>query len=250
MTTKPNFPTNTARHLIEIVQNVPLIGYLSGNLGREINEAIKKDYAGIHALQIGNYSKGIVKGSNSFYAVAVQKRLPEGVRVAAQADLEKAIKEGILDLSGTYEDTGLVLRTEGKPNSYLADNLMTQVKARLGKKAKMPVMIPLYGLELARDSSSPYGLVFKLGDEAEIITALILNKGNGNFSSRNINVETGLPKRLGNGDRIFYTRQEGLSRLYLTGGLLLDSGGNDLANSYDDGRVVLVKETIRGGVLK
>lgn len=248
MTNKPNFPTNTARHLIEIIKNVPLIGYLSGNLGREINEAIKKDYAGIHALQIGNYSKGIVKGSNSFYAVAVQKRLPEGVRVAAQADLEKAIKGGILNLNGTYEDTGLVLRTEGNPNSYLADNLMTQVKARLGKKAKMPVMIPLYGLELARDSSSPYGLVFKLGDEAEIITALILNKGNGNFSSRNINAETGLPKRLGrlgNGDRIFYTRQGGLSRLYFNGGLLLDSGGNDLANSYNDGRVVLVKEAAK-----
>ena len=238
--TNNSLPVNKAKPLVEVPQNVPLIGSLGGEQGKEINDAIKKDFAGISALQVGNYSEGIVKASNPFYAVAVQKRLQEGVRVASQADLEKALKWGVLDLRGTYEDTGLVLRTEGEPNSYLASNLMIQAKARLDKKVKMPVMIPLYGLELAKDQNSPYGLSFKLGDNAEIISAPILNKGDGNFSSRNINAETGLPKKLGNGDRTLYTRQGGLSWLCLFRDLDLYSNDENLADSNGDGRVVLV----------
>ena len=234
------FPVNEVRCLMDIPKIIPLIGFLGGEAGKEIAKSIRMDYKDIPALQIGKYSNGVVMGSNPFWVSAVQDKLPSGIRVASQADLEKALKWGVLDLRGTYEDTGLVLRTEGEPNSYLASNLMIQAKARLDKKVKMPVMIPLYGLELAKDQNSPYGLSFKLGDNAEIISAPILNKGDGNFSSRNINAETGLPKKLGNGDRTLYTRQGGLSRLCLYWDLNLVSGDVYLADSYDDGRVVLV----------
>lgn len=234
------FPVNKAVPLIEIPKDIPQIGYFGGDAGKEIDKAIKQDYKDISALQIGNYSDNIIKGSSPFYVVAVQSRLPQGVRVASQSDLEKAMKLGVLDLRGTYEDTGLVLRTEENPNSYLAGNLMAQIKARLGKKAKMPVMIPLYGLELTRDQNSHYGLSFKLGDNAEIIYAPILNQTSGNFSSGNINPQTGLPKKLGNGNKTFYTKNSGLSGLYLSRYLNLYSNLEDLAYSDDDGRVVLV----------
>ncbi|MFI5241356.1 MAG: hypothetical protein ACHQUA_02880 [Microgenomates group bacterium] len=235
---KSTFPVSEAKPLIEIPSYIPQIGFLGGEQGREINDSIQRDYKGVKALQIGNYKDGIVKGSNPFYAIAVQSRLPSGVSIASQSDLETAMRIGSMDFSETYEDTGLVLRTDKEPNSYLASNLMKQVKARGSKK--MPVMIPLRGLELEADSNSPHGLAFKLGENSELIYAPILNNTNGNFSSQDVDEKTGLPSNLSGGNRTLYTRSDGLSGLYLYRFLGLDSDYGDLAGSGDSGRVVLV----------
>lgn len=241
------FPVNQARPLIEIPKDIPQIGFFGGKQGKEINDSIRKDYRDISALQIADYSKNIVRGSNPFYAVAVQSKLPFGVRVAGQGDLETAMRIGALDLSGTYEDTGLVLRTGGNPNSYLAGNLMKQVNDRLGKKAKMPVVVPLYGLELVKDQDSPHGLAFKLKENAEITYAPILNQSsNSNFGSEDVDPKTGLPTKVGKGKRILYVRDSGLSRLYLYRYLYLNSNNDYLADSNANGRVVLVS-TAEGG---
>jgi hypothetical protein len=235
------FPVNEAISLITIPKDIPQIGFFGGEQGREINKSIQKDYNNFNILQVGNYSEGVIKGSNPFYIIAVQSKLPSGVRVAKQADLETAMGIGALDLSGTYEDTGLVLRTDGNPNSYLAGNLMKQVKERLGKGTKMPVMIPFYGMELVKDQDSPRGLAFKLKDDAEINYAPILNKSNGsNFNSEDIDAKTGLPTKVGKGNRTLWTIDSGLSRLYLDWDLYLNSSDVGLANSYVSGRVVLV----------
>ncbi len=235
------FPVNEARSLITIPKDIPQIGFFGGEQGREINKSIQRDYNNFSVLQIGNYSEGIIKGSNPFYAIAVQSRLPFGVRVAKQADLETSMRNSTLDLSGTYEDTGLVLRTDGTPNSYLAGNLMKQVKERLGKGIKMPVMIPLYGLEFVKDQDSPHGLAFKLKDDTEINYAPILNKSNdSDFNSEDIDAKTGLPIKVGKGNRTLWTRDSSLSRLYLYVNLNLGSSDDYLAVSNDDGRVVLV----------
>jgi len=139
------------------------------------------------------------------------------------------------------------LRTNGDPNSYLAGNLMKQVKERIGKLGKMPVMIPLYGIGIVKDQDSPHGLAFKLKDDAEINYAPILNKSNNsNFNSEDIDIKTGLPKKIGKGNRTLWTRDSGLSRLFLFRNLDLDSDDGDLTNSGDSGRVVLVS-TAEGG---
>lgn len=234
------FPVNQARPLIEIPKDIPQIGYLGGEEGREINNSIRKDYKDFSVLQVGEYSDNLVKGSNSFYVVAVQSRLQNGIRVASQSDLERAIRMRALDLSRTYEDTSLVLRTEGNPNSYLAGNLMKQVKDRFGKKVKMPVMLPLYGFDIVKDQNSPYGLVFKLKENAEIHYAPILNKSN-NSNFKDIDSKTGLPTKVGEGNRTLWTRDSGLSGLYLSRGLDLYSSNDILAGSNDYGRVVLLK---------
>lgn len=238
------FPVNEARLLIENPKDIPQIGFLGGEEGKEINDSIKADYKDFKALQVGSYSGDVVRGSNPFYAVAVQSEIPLGVRVATQADLEKALKTG-MDLSGTYEDTGLVLRSGDNPNKYLARNLIAQVKGRLGKKAKMPVMIPLYGMELVKDQDSPHGLAFKLKEDAEIVYSPILNK-QGNFNSEDVDEKTGLPKRTGEGNRTLYTTNSGLSGLCLGDGLGLGSVSVDLTDSGGSGRVVLVS-TAEGG---
>lgn len=235
-----NFPIYEAKPLIELPSTIPQIGYFGTEQAKEIDDSIKRDYKGINALQIGEYFDNIVKGSNPFYVVAVQDRLPSGIRVATQGDLERAMREGRMNFKGTYENTGLVLRTDGDPNEYLARDLMLQVKAR-NKKQKMPVMIPLYGLTLVKDQNSlPYGLRFKLKEDAEIIDALILNQGTGNFSSDDINEKIGLPTKLGRGDRTLSTTNSGLSRLYLNWDLNLNSSNDNLAFSGGSGRVVLV----------
>lgn len=241
------FPVDEAKPLIAIPKDIPQIGFLGGEQGKEIDASIKKDYKDFSVMRVGNYSDGKIKGSNPFYTVGVQSKLPFGVRVSTQSDLEDAMRIGALDLSGTYEDTGLVLRTDGNPNSYLAGNLMKQVKERLGKKAKMPVMIPLYEIGLVKDQDSPYGLAFKLKEDAEINYAPILNKPTGsNFSSGDIDAKTGIPTKVGKGNRTLWTRDSGLSRLFLGRSLDLYSGNGDLADSGDDGRVVLVS-TAEGG---
>jgi len=94
------------------------------------------------------------------------------------------------------------------------------------------------------DKASPHGLSFNVREDAEIIHAPILDAETGKFSSGDVDNKTGLPMKLGDGDRTFYTRQNGLSRLDLGWYLDLGSvwgGGDDLSDSYGDGRVVVVR---------
>ena len=101
-------------------------------------------------------------------------------------------------------------------------------------------MIPLAGLDIENDSASPYGLAFKLRENAELIEAPILNKP-GRFTSADIDPATGLPRTTGKeGDRTLYTRDSGLLRLYLGGYLGLNSDCDGLASSGGDGQVVVV----------
>ncbi len=233
---KSTFPVNKANPL-KIPLDIPIIGFLGGEGGKEINNSIKKDYPDNKVLHMGNYFDNLVKNSNPFYAVAVQSRLPSGVNLSTQANLETAMRIGSMDFKGTYEDTGLVLRNGGNPNIYLADYLMKQIKER-GKK-RMPVMIPLKGLKLEKDSNSSYGLAFKLKDDAELISAPILNR-DGKFNSEDIDEKTGLPKKFSSlGNRFLYTSDLGLSRLLLDWDLDLDSDWVNLADSDSYGRVVL-----------
>ena len=242
------FPVSEAKPLIKIPDEIPQIGFLGGDAGSEINDSIREDYKDFNALKIGKYSDKIVRGSNPFYAVAVQSRLPAGVRVASPGDLERAMKIGVYDFGGTYEDTGLILRSRDDPNSYLAENLMAQVQNRLGKEAKIsgPILIPLYELDLVKDGDSPHGLAFKLKEDAELTSAPILAGKNHGKRFSETDESTGLPKSLGDGLRTLYTRDSGLSRLYLDRNLYLYSDDDNLAYSNDDGRVVLVS-TAEGG---
>ena len=236
---KSKFPVKLANAFVEIPVETPLIGFLGGEYGNEINNSIKKDYKNFPALQRADYKEDLIKGSNLFYVVAVQEKLPSNMRVASQGDVERALKWQSLDLKEIYVDSSLVLRTERDPNSYLAKDLINQIKKR-DPKAKMPVMIPLFGLGLVEDSNSKYGLSFELKEDAKLIYAPILNKESGNFSLEDVNLKTGLPKKLGEGNRRLYTKKDGLSGVYLIGVSGVVSGGDNLQCSGSCGRVVVV----------
>ena len=233
--------------LVDLSAYNPDVGFLGREAGKEIDKEVKGKYKNFPVMGVTSYSAGLIKGSNPFYIVGVNEEFRAQslkLRTATQADLELILKYSRLPLRGTYEDSALVLRSAGEPNSYLARNLYKQVKAR-NTQQMLPVMIPLAGLELAKDSDSEYGLSFTLKENAEIIYAPILNK-NGGFDSESINEKTGLPKRFGDGDRTLAARDSGLSRLYLNGDLDLYSWDDVLAYSYGDGRVVVVDGSAEG----
>ena len=206
---------------------------------QEYGGRVTKDYGNHSSLGILSYNDGVVKGSSPFAVVLANQVLrPEKLRTATQADLERILKVKALSLRGTYEDSGLVLRSEDGTNSYLAGNLAGQLRAR-NPQVQLPVLVNLSDLELVNDLSSNYGLAFKLTDGATPIYAPVLNQS-GNFNSEDIDEKTGLPRQTGQGNRILYTRSNGLSRLYLNRYLDLNSYNDNLAYSSSDGWVVVV----------
>ena len=226
------------------------LSFLVGEFGqavlKEYEGRAKADYCNQKALNVLSYSgeEGIVNGSNPFAAVLVNQIVQPKLHVATQADLERILKSVSLALQGIYEDSGLVLRSEGEPNSYLARNLYTQIKER-NKKQKLPVMVPLAGLDLVQDSDSNYGLAFTLKEDAGIIYAPELRHENNGKKFQEVN-ERGLPVLSEKENRTLYTRDSGLSRLCLLRFLGLFSGLDDLAYSNDDGRVVVVDGSAEG----
>ena len=229
-------------------ETVPMIGFLEGKFGREFlaeyYRRMSDKYENNENLRVLNIQDGLVAGSNPFAVVLANEVLAqENLRTATQADLEKALKLRVLELRGTYEDTGLVLRSEGNPNSYLARDLTKQLRAR-NPEFQYPVLINLTDLELRVDSDSNYGLSFRLKEDARSIYAPVLNSPNDSrFNSSDVDESTGLPKiAVLKGNRTLYTRDSGLSRLYLCRSLNLGSASSLLADSGSDGRVVVVSD--------
>jgi len=240
------------------------INLLRGNLGQTIDEKIHKTYENSGVLSKIRYSHGVVKGSNPYYVAAVNEIVsPEGLRVATPADIERLWKvqesnrKSILNMDKKcfYADTALVLRGEEDYNSYLAKNLLKQIKLREdAKDVKFPMMIPLAGLELSEDRESKHGLSFKLQSNSEIIFDDILNKEDSFFESEDVNETTGLPKRIGSsGSRTLVTVNvfgdyeqicSGLFRMYHNlCNRFIFSAERDLSHSvYRTGRVMLVEE--------
>lgn len=249
--TQTELPEFKGRPLMEVPQDIPRAGFLRRDFGKafleEYQGRVKADYKGNSVLNVLSFREGVVTGSNSFSVVLANKILrQERLRTATQADLEKALKFGVLPLRETYEDTGLLLRSEEEMNylrnTPLAKDLAEQVKKRGIKfDSENPVMIPLKELEL-ENADNYHGLIFRLREDAKIYESPILNKRTGNFSSEDIDEKTGLPTKLGEGNRTLHTRSTGLSRLILGRGSRVDSDDMNLAYSSDDGRIVVVKE--------
>lgn len=238
ITKLPQFEGNP---LIEIPEFISSANFLEGDFGKaflqEYQGRVREDYNDNSALNVLSYDNGVVVGSNPFAVVLANQILrQEGLRTATPADLQKILDSNALDLRGHYEDAALVWRSTDSPNEYLARNL----KEQAGERMVSPTMIHLSVLGLVNDSESPRGLTFKVTDETELIHAPILNKNLGYFNDKDVDRETGLPKKLGKEGRDFYTRQTGLSGLCLHGSLGLVSCWYGLTSSYSDGRVVVI----------
>jgi len=222
----------------------PEVDILQGEFGKYIFEEyqgrLDKDYKNIQALDVISFKDNIVKGSNPFSTILIQKILRDnhkGLNIVSPKDIEEILELETLNLRGTYKDTALVLRSNENPNKYLADNIIKQIKEQKGS-LKYPIMVPLQGLDLVKDQDSEYGLSFKLREDTELISAPELDNKNNNktFSKTN---KKGLPIFSKQGNRTLYTRNSAIARLYLDRDLVLNSGWGDLDSSGVSGRVVI-----------
>jgi len=242
-------PTEREKKQRSVKQKTPFFtgnvnySFLEGDSGKQIlkeyNKRVKADYKDSSALKVLFFSDNVVKGSNPFAFILLNKILTQQkMRIATPADLERALEKEAINLGNTYEDSALVLRSSGEPNGYLASDLINQVKQR--GNLKYPLMIPLAGLDLKYDSNSPHNLSFQLTDFAELIYAPQLKDKN-NRSKFNRGDEKGLPIFDKSGSRILCTAEGGLRRLhrYWNG---LDAFNRALATSGSNGRVTVCAE--------
>jgi hypothetical protein len=237
-------PSERTQPITPVQQSHPLMNnasysFLEGTVGQvileEYNQRVSGDYQGASALNVLSFADNVVKGSNPFAFVLLNKILAQKKkRIATPTDLERALEKEAINLNGTYGDSGLVLRNDGDPNQYLARDLINQVR-QIGS-LQYPLMIPLVGLDLKYDSNSPNDLSFQLTDFAELIYAPQLDHQN-NRAKFNNGDEKGLPIFDQNGSRTLYTENGGLRRLYRYWSLGLVARDGELANSGVGGRV-------------
>lgn len=174
------------------------------------------------------------KGSQFFFNTELGLHLPKGQRVISLEDLERIYSSSEADsfFDGSFytDIPEVILRTESASwdkNKKILANLVKQVKAEDYKfSSENPLRIS--GLELVKDddSKNKYGLSLKIGENTKIAN-------DGRFAHANNKI------KLGNQTKTLYTKEDGLSRLFLNGNLGLDSNYVNLADSCDDGRVVL-----------
>jgi len=245
-------PSEKTQSVTPIQQNPPLMdnvnySFLEGTEGQSIleeyNQLVQNEYQNVSVLQKLSFADNVVKESNPFMFVLLNKVLQKyGKWIAKPGDLERALEKEAINLKGTYGDSGLVLRSENNPNEYLAKNLASQVKGKGYTLGSDAVMIPLAGLDLKYDSNSPHDLVFQLTDSSEIIYAPQLSKAN-HSKKFNRADEQGRPIFEDGGSRTLYSSEDGeLCRLYRDGDLDLSAGVTDLANSNSSGRVIVCAE--------
>ncbi len=252
---------------------------------REYNKKVKKDYADAPALKVlsWNDTEKVVVGSNPFAIVLINEMLnpqgirtvtqsdlehivrgnllhlkghyPQGIRTVTQSDLEHIVRGNLLHLKGHYEESALVWRSNGNPNTYLATKIYNQFKS-LGKilEENHAYVLPLNAFSLEKDTNAPQGLAFQAGRKSIptlmniYFEAPILMRTSGKYiSDTDFDLTRGLPTQVFDSaksvlipNRQLYTRDSGLSRLYLNRNLVVNSSNVDLAYSDDDGRVVLV----------
>ena len=212
----------------------------------EYNGRVDRDFNGNKNLKVYSLIDGVITGSNPFAVVLTNQIFgSQGIRTATPSDIARIIEGEIINLRRNYVDHSLVLRTQKDSYNPNNDSLIAYLGNQLASRglefsADVPLIIPLNGLELELADNS-YGLTFKLREDAKIYEAPVLsNKNNGKRFSRAD--ENGIPILDGAGDKVVYTRDDGLSRACSDGGLVFVADRLHLAFSVSDGRVVLVQD--------
>ncbi|MEK6928154.1 MAG: hypothetical protein AABX11_07005 [Nanoarchaeota archaeon] len=197
-------------------------------------------------------SDGRIVGSNIFGRTLLDKVTPKGTRGASMQDLLRLSDQEPELLRGTYEDTNAVaLRSlndsQNSANNYLAKTLAKKLNVRSFKE---PLLVT--NLEIKDDERSEYGLILVPSKNTNVIVAPQLSVQNRErkftFYDQN-----GLPifndETDKTGKRQVWTRDSGISRLYLYWNLILNSGIENLASSFSVGRVVEVSDEVAGADL-
>ena len=182
-------------------------------------------------------------GSQFFFNNETNLYLPKNQKVISLKDIERIYSYTNEFFGGSfYTDTlEIILKTETPAyykNEYILKDLVKQLK---GKRVHGAVYefssnnpLRILDLESIKDENpkNEYGLLLKITKDTKIIN-------DKRFASSNNKIQ------LGNQTKILYTKQDGLSGVYLNSEGNLDFVCGYLASSCDYGRVVLkdIKES-------
>ena len=177
-----------------------------------------------------------VTGSQFFWNTNLGLYLPKEKRVCSLNDWEN-----INDLDENFfrdfytDSPQIVLRTDKtsyERNAPILKDLIEQVKGENYQFSSESPLI-LSNLDLIKDENTEnrYGLLLKIGENTKI-------KNDERFVYSN----NGKKIPFGDKQKTIYTRNDGLSRVYLYRGGDLIAGDGDLDNSDDFGRVVLLED--------
>ena len=171
-------------------------------------------------------------GSQFFFNNETNFYLPKEQKVISLEDIERiySYSNEFFD-SSFYTDTPeIILRTEILAyfkNKEILEDLVKQLKAEKHNFfSENPLRIS--GLKSIKDDNpmNKYGLLLKITKDTKIIN-------DKRFASSNNKIQ------LGNQKKALYTKKNGLSGCFLGRDSNLDSNYSDLADSGDEGRVVL-----------
>jgi hypothetical protein len=180
-------------------------------------------------------------GSQVFAAARIDSILrPLGIRVANLRDLSRPeVIEMVRDKFYT-DAPALVLRSMNdsyKRNLPIIRQLAEAVENKNGS-VKLPVLITGFDVKEIKDDNG-YGIALIPRGDFQAVHDMRLHGENSGKKFTDVD-ELGLPKFDRDGKRIWYTRNQGVSRLCLYRSLNADSCDENLAISFGDGRVVLV----------
>ena len=218
---------------------------LKGKDAEKLYKEVKEDENSFEKSSMGflDYNSNEIRGSNPLRAGQIYRLIGGSkVRVAVPGD---DFKGGISNLikSKYYTDFNVLVAHKDKPIYEKNNGLWKKViELAQGKKGNLIFPFMVQGFYVLPDKK-------ETGYEVKIVPAsnfevIVDDRLSGKYNEWNFDEvdERGLPINLDKykGNRIFYTRNDGLSGVCLSRLLNLGAGNDDLADSLDDGRVVAV----------
>jgi len=187
-------------------------------------------------------SKTMIGSNNLVVACLDQVAQQYGARTTNLRDLSRPEVMAIAKDKHYIDARTLVARSP--TDSYEKNNPLLKTAYELAEEElgeiKHPFMIENFNLVPDEEDKTGYGLKL-VSTEAFWAHQDERLDGKHNRKSFSEVDELGLPKFDRNGSRTWFARNKGLSGLYLNSNLILDSYYENLAFSYDFGRVVFLK---------
>jgi hypothetical protein len=186
----------------------------------------------------------LLMGSNSFSAAILDTEAQKyNARTPNLRDLSRPEVMRIAQDKHYIDARNLVVRSQTDPNYSRNDALLKTIyglaEEKLGK-IDGSFMIEGYNFVPNPEDKTGYGLSIVARPDFKVIQD---ERFDGKYDEKSFSEvdEQGIPNFDKKGNRTWYAKGKGLSRLYLYGNLNLDSFINYLADSDDNGRVVFLK---------
>ena len=222
--------------------------FIAGELAQQVFEMYQQlrenKYGNNSNLQLAYQNEQLV-GSNTFDNMIIDQIVrPFGIRTASVSDLSNVELTRMAKDNHYVDSRSLVLRSiqdgTNSRNSGLATELAKYVDMKQVEAGK-PALMTGFTVEPLANDKKGYGLHFvPIDGEFSVIYDDRLSNQWNQFKFDSVDAN-GLPLDLDKkkGSRTWYTRNDGLSRLYLNRYLDVSSDGDRLINSDADGRVAL-----------